>query len=227
MWFRYECPRCGELLETDASPGTSEICPACGRRHRIPQPLGEKIRRRARELKLRRKDDAAQQADQASDEEPQVLPAAELQPPPAPQEKGPAAEPPPVAPRPRPAPSASGLAARRLAPGSRYGALQACALVLQVAGVVVWLVAAACLVLWVAGAAKETPGVAGVWAAAAWLSVVVSLVIWGLLLVAWGQSMQCLRDIALSTARLTAERGPARRRSPPAGPRSESTEETE
>ena len=49
--FRYECPRCGELLETDAKPGTLETCPACGRKHRIPEPIGRRIKKRLRQAK--------------------------------------------------------------------------------------------------------------------------------------------------------------------------------
>ena len=192
--FIYECPRCGEMLETDAEPGTPEVCPACRRRHKIPAPLSERIRKttrtstRARTPKKRRRpgeraertdaDQEPEPSDEASESEVGEVATAHRRP-------RPAATGEPPAKRPRRAPSCR--------------ALRTYAILLRVTAAVLWLAAAACLVLLAVraarGEAEDVPAVAGL------VGIVpgVAMAVAGLLCLAFARLLLCVRDIAITS----------------------------
>lgn len=217
---RYECPRCGELLETDAAPGTMETCPACRRRHRIPKPLAQRIRTRVRktrrsrqraeaagdsdapetEVVLRDEVDATPLPAGGSASDTRVPPAAEARAAPRPRPAAPTSEP-GAAEQPEP-PRASGRehGGRRHARVPSYGGLYTSAVLLKVTAVLLWLLAAVYLVLIVVGTLRRAEAT-GFPALAGMLSVLpaVGMAVSGLVLFALGHLLVGVRDIALNS----------------------------
>ena len=217
----YECVHCGALLETDAKPGSSEPCPACGKANVVPEPRPgvlarmKAARRERKEAQARAKQEAEAAAAKSTPPPPQSPPApvTPLQAallaarPGGPQKVPPQAPPAPGAP-PSPPPTAVPVAvpvaarvphAASVAAAPRYGALSIFGELVCALGILAWIGAGVCLILGIVSVNEGQGPLGGTLLMAAG-----ALAIVGLGYVAAGQVLFCIRDIAVNTYNIAA-----------------------